>query len=225
MITNIVVEVEERSDRGKNAARRMRAAGKVPGILYGMKREPFSVTVNPRRLEDILKLESGRNTIFQLALGGGEKSRAAMIRDLQRHPVSDKVIHVDFVRVDLDKTVKVAVPIRLVGIPVGVKLDGGVLEFVTRQIEVECLPASIPEHIDLDVSGLHINQHASVKDLPHPEGVKTLTDPEAIVVVVAAVKEEVAPVAEVAAATPAEPEVIKKGKETAEGAAPEKEKK
>jgi large subunit ribosomal protein L25 len=225
MITNIVVEVEERSERGKNAARRARAAGKVPGTLYGMKSDAFALTVNPRRLEEILKLESGRNTIFQLALAGGEQSRAAMIRDLQRDPVSDRVIHVDFVRVDLEKTVKVAVPIRLVGIPVGVKLDGGVLEFVTRQIEVECLPAAIPEHIDLDVSELHINQHASVKDLPHPEGVKTLTDPEAIVVVVAAVKAEEAPAAEAAAATPAEPEVIKKGKETAEGAAPEKEKK
>jgi large subunit ribosomal protein L25 len=225
MITNIVVEVEERSERGKNAARRLRAAGRVPGILYGMKREPFSVTVNPRRLEDILKLESGRNTIFQLALGGGDKSRAAMIRDLQRDPVNDRLVHVDFVRVDLEKTVKVTVPIRLAGTPIGVKLEGGVLEFVTRQIEVECLPAAIPEHIDLDISELHVNQHASVKDLPHPEGVKTLTDPEAIVVVVATVKAEEAPAAEAVVAAPAEPEVIKKGKETAEGTAPEKEKK
>jgi large subunit ribosomal protein L25 len=216
MIKNIVVEVQERSEQGTNAAGRLRAGGGVPAVVYGLGRPPVNVAVGARKVEEVLGLESGRNTIFTLTLAGQDRSRAVMIKALQRHPVTEKLLHVDFVRVDLDKAVRVNVPIRLLGIAEGVKTEGGILEFVMRQVEVECLPAEIPEHLDVDVSGLHLNQHLAVSDLQVKDRVKILDAPESIVCVVAVPKEEAAPVVdEAAAATAAEPEVIKKGKETA----------
>jgi len=215
MNKNIVVEVAERSEMGKNASRRLRKSGGVPGVVYGLDRPPFTVGVGARKIEEVLGLESGRNTIFTLALAGQDRSRAVMIKALQRDPVTERLVHVDFVRVDLAKSVKVSVPIRIVGIAEGVKSDGGILEFVLRQVEVQCLPSDIPEHLDLDVTALRLNQHLSVKDLPARERVTVTDDPEAIVCVVAVPKEEAAPVVEEVAATTAEPEVIKKGKETA----------
>ena len=229
MLKNVVVEVASRSESGKNESRRLRSAGQVPGIVYGMKRPPFAVAVSPRRLEEILRLESGRNTIFKLSLTGLDQTRAVMIKELQRDPVTDRMIHVDFVRVDLEKSVKVHVPIRLLGTPAGVKTEGGIVEFITRQVEVECLPEDIPEHLDTDVSELHIHQHASVENLVVGPRVKVLADPHAIVVVIAPprAEEAPAPAAEAAAApaAAAEPEVIKKGREASGGAeAPAKEK-
>jgi len=215
MNKNIVVEVAERSEMGKNASRRLRKSGGVPGVVYGLDRPPFTVGVGARKIEEVLGLESGRNTIFTLALAGQDRSRAVMIKALQRDPVTERLVHVDFVRVDLAKVVRVSVPIRIMGIAEGVKSDGGLLEFVLRQVEVQCLPSDIPEHLDLDVTALRLNQHLSVKDLPARERVTIVDDPEAIVCVVAVPKEEAAPVVEEAAATTAEPEVIKKGKETA----------
>ena len=216
MNKSIVVEVQERSEHGKNAARRLRKAGGVPGVVYGLDRPPFNVAVGARKIEEVLGLETGRNTIFTLALAGQDRSRAVMIKALQRDPVSERLVHVDFVRVDLAKAVRVNVPIRILGVPEGVKTGGGLLEFILRQVEVECLPSDIPEHFDLDVSALNLNQHLSVKDLPARERVAVLDDPDSIVCVVAIPKEEAAPVVEeAAAAVPAEPEVIKKGKEAA----------
>jgi len=216
MNKSIVVEVQERSENGKNAARRLRKAGGVPGVVYGLDRPPFNVAVGARKIEEVLGLETGRNTIFTLALAGQDRSRAVMIKALQRDPVSERLVHVDFVRVDLAKAVRVNVPIRILGIPEGVKTGGGLLEFILRQVAVECLPSDIPEHLDLEVSGLNLNQHLSVKDLPAKERVTVLDDPDSIVCVVAIPKEEAAPVVEeAAAAAPAEPEVIKKGKEAA----------
>jgi len=229
MLKTVVVEVEPRTEMGKNESRRLRASGRVPGIVYGMNRPPFSVAVSPRSLEEILRLESGRNTIFRLSLAGQDQTRAVMIKELQRDPVTERMVHVDFVRVDLEKSVKVNVPIRLLGTAVGVKSEGGIVEFITRQVEVECLPEEIPEHLDVDVSELHVNQHASVADLAVGAKVKVLADPQAIVVVIAAPRaEEVPAAAAEAAAAPAaaaEPEVIKKGKEASGGAeAPAKDK-
>jgi len=216
MIKNIVVEVQERAELGKNANRRLRQTGGVPGVVYGLDRPPFSVAVGARKIEEVLGLETGRNTIFTLALAGQDRSRAVMIKALQRDPVSERLVHVDFVRVDLDRKVRVNVPIRLLGVAEGVKTDGGLLEFILRHIEVECLPADIPDHVDLDVSGLRLNQHLSVKDLPVADKVTLLSDPEATVCSVAMPKEEeVVAVAEEAAPAAAEPEVIKKGKEAA----------
>ena len=213
MSDTIVVEVEQRSDTGKNAAGRLRRAGKIPGIVYGLDRPPFSVAVSPRRLGEVLRLETGKNTILNLSLVGQDRTRAVMIREIQRDPVTELPLHVDFVRVDLEKAITVAVPVRLLGIPLGVKTEGGLLEFVTRQIDVECLPGEIPEHVDIDVSELHVNQNVHVSDVKVGERIKVLTPMDTIVALVALPKEEAAPVVEEAAAAPAEPEVIKKGKE------------
>jgi large subunit ribosomal protein L25 len=215
MNKDIVVEAQERSDLGKNASRRLRKGGGVPGVVYGLDRPPFPVGIGARRIEEVLSLETGRNTIFTMSLAGQDRSRAVMIKALQRDPVTERLVHVDFVRVDLAKAVRVSVPLRLIGIAEGVKTEGGLLEFVLRQVEVQCLPSDIPDHIDLEVSALHLNQHLSVKDLPVKERVTILDDPEAIVCVVAVPKEEAAPVVEEAAVATAEPEVIKKGKESA----------
>jgi len=216
MSKDIVVEALERSDLGKNASRRLRKGGGVPGVVYGLDRPPFPVGIGARRIEEVLSLETGRNTIFTMSLKGQDRSRAVMIKALQRDPVTERLVHVDFVRVDLAKVVRVSVPLRLLGIAEGVKTEGGLLEFVHREVEVQCLPSDIPEHIDLDVSALHLNQHLSVKNLPVTERVTILDDPDSIVCVVAVPKEEAAPVVEEAAVETAEPEVIKKGKETAE---------
>jgi len=222
MAENIVVEVEERTDLGKNAAGRLRRAGKVPGIVYGLDRPPFAVVVSPRRLGEVLRLETGKNTILNLSLVGQDRTRAVMIREIQRDPVTELPIHVDFVRVDLEKAITVAVPIRLLGTPLGVKTEGGLLEFVTREIDVECLPGEIPEHVDVDVSELHINQNVHVSDVKVGERIKVLTSMDTIVALVAVPKEEAAPVVEEAAAAPTEPEVIKKGKEEPPAEKPEK---
>ncbi len=217
MISNSVVEVEARKERGKNANRRLRRAGRVPGVVYGMGLDPFAISVSPKRVLEILQTDAGRNSIFTLALEGADakQSRAAMIKDLQRDPVSQSLIHVDFVRVDLDKKVTVDVPLRIVGVPFGVKNEGGMLDFVHRQVEVECLPGNIPEHIDLDVTELHVNQHLSVKDLVVTGDFAILDDPESTVVSVSVLKAEPTPVeeaAEAVAAAATEPEVAAKGK-------------
>ena len=218
MIQNVVVKVQERSadHQGKNASRRLRRQGSVPGIIYGLGVPPFPVTVDSKRIEEVLRLESGRNTIFTLALAGQDKSRAVMLKEMQRDPLTERLVHVDFVRVDLEKRIRVSVPVRLIGLAEGVKTDGGLMEFVTRQVAVECLPADIPEHLDLDVSALRLNQHLEAKNLPIPERVELIEDPETIICVVALPKAEEAPVAEAAPeVAAAEPEVIKKGKEAA----------
>lgn len=218
MIQNIVVEVAERADRGKNASRRSRKQGQVPAIVYGLDVAPFAVTVARRRVEEILGLESGRNTIFTLALAGQDRTRAAMIKELQRDPVTEGILHVDFVRVDLEKAVRVNVPIRIVGIADGVKNQGGVLEVVIRQVEVECLPTDIPEHLDIDVSALALGQAITVAGLPGGERYRVLDDPEQTVCQVSMPRVEEAPAAaEAEPAVAAEPEVIKKGKEAGEG--------
>lgn len=188
MIREHVVGVEARTGRGKNECRRIRRTGKVPGIVYGMDLDPFAVSVASRTIEDILRTSTGRNTIFTLSLVGSEKksTREVMIKDLQRDPVSELLLHVDFVRVDMENLVTVNVPVNLVGTPEGVKNEGGVVDFMKRHVEVECLPAEIPEQIDLDVSELHLNQHAMVKELQVGEGIKILDDPTSPVLSVVA---------------------------------------
>ncbi len=222
MIKNVSVEVEPRSERGKNSNRRFRRAGKVPAVIYGAGEPPISIAVSPRRLEEVLHLETGRNTIFTVAMAGHDQKGAVMIKALQRDPVSDAVIHVDLVRVQLDKIVLVRVPIRLIGVPEGVKTDGGVVEFVLREVEVECLPGDIPEHFDVDISSLQVHQHVSVSSLPASDKVKILDDQDGIIAAVVPPRAEETPVAVEGAveAAPAEPEVIKKGKEAAGGAEP-----
>ncbi|MDH3785657.1 MAG: 50S ribosomal protein L25, partial [Acidobacteriota bacterium] len=182
--------VTSRESFGTNASRRMRAAGRVPGNVYGMNMGSFAVSVDPREVENVVYSDSGRNTIFTLAMEGSDQSRDVMLRELQRHPVTDQLIHVDFLRVDPKQELHVSVPVELVGTPEGVKNDGGILDFVHRSVEVSCLPDSIPEHFNVDVSALEIGHHISVKDLTAPEGVQILDDEESILAVVAAPRAE-----------------------------------
>jgi len=221
MREKITLEVEPREETGKNANRRLRGSGQVPGVVYGLDKNPFLVSVSPKRLGEILHLESGRNTIFTLSLVGQDQTRAAMIKELQRDPVTEDLLHVDFIRLDLQKTITVSIPVRLEGTPEGVKNEGGVVDFIHREIEVECLPKDIPEHVDVDVSGLHINQNVSVADLPVTEGVRILDEPSTVIAVVVPPRTEAVAVEEEEAEPTeegAEPEVIKKGKEAEEGA-------
>jgi len=217
----ILVEVQPRTDVGKNESRRMRATGRVPGVVYGGDRPAVSIAVDQRSVLEILRSETGENTLFTLKLEGTDSKRVVMIRDYQRDPVKGKLLHVDFVRVDLTKAIEVQVPVHVIGTSVGVKLEGGLLDHVIREVSVSCLPADIPESLELDVSEVHVGQHLSVRDIKVTDKIKILDDPDQTVVVVAMPKaEEVAaatPGAEGAAAeaAPSEPEVIKKGKEAA----------
>ena len=188
----IVVNVEPRSEFGKNACGRIRRAGKVPAVVYGLDKAPYSVNVEPRRVEELLRSGTGRNTLFKLAMEGGAKTRQVMIRDLQRDPVTERIVHIDFVRVDPEKRMHVQVPVRLVGLAEGVKNEGGVLDFVNRTVEVACLPSQIPDGFDIDVSELHVGQHVSVKDLAETAAeVEILDDAETIIAVVAISRAEV----------------------------------
>jgi large subunit ribosomal protein L25 len=221
-----VVEAQTRPDssRGKNEARRLRASGRVPGVVYGAKKNTLAVSVDPKVISRILSSESGHNTIFDLQVAG-EKTKA-MIVDWQYEPIRGHILHIDMKRIAMDEKMRVLVPIHLVGEAAGVKQQGGILDQILREVEVECLPADIPTHIDCDVTELVFGTVARVKDLPHGGKLKFITDENQAVAHITSVKEEVAPTpeaaAEAAAAAPAEPEVIKKGKqETAEeGAEP-----
>jgi large subunit ribosomal protein L25 len=217
---DVIVEVKGREQMGKNSSRRLRHEGLIPAIVYGGKRDPVAVAVDPRRLLEIIRSESGANTIFQVNLAGTERRRHVMIKEYQVDPVKGRLIHADLVRIQMDEVLEVEVPVQVVGEAAGVKLDGGILEHVTREVRVSCLPGDIPEHVSIDVSPLKIGDHLRVSDLPGNDRYKILTDAEQILVVVSppAKEEVVAPVAEVAAAAPSEPEVMKKGKAATEGA-------
>ena len=217
-----VLEAHPRESGNKNMARRVRMGGKIPGVLYGAGKNSLSVSVDPRQVTRILNSKTGHNTIFDLALNGGEQTKA-MIVDWQYEPIKGKLMHIDLKRIAMDKAMRVKVPILLEGIPVGVKMQGGILDQVLREVEIECLPGDIPSHIDLNVSGLGLNSSIRVADLPRGGKLKFITDEGATVAHVVAIKEEVAPVVDaVVAAAPAEPEVAKKGKTDAPEAAPEK---
>jgi large subunit ribosomal protein L25 len=213
------VEAEPREDFGKNAARRLRHAGRIPAVVYGGGGPAIPITVNPRKISEILHSESGHNAIFTLDIQGKAPARV-MLRDWQVDPVHGGLLHVDMVRVARDTRMKLKVPIHITGEAQGVKVQGGIFEFVLREVEVECLPDDIPDHITVDVTELMIGRNLRVADLPVGEKVKVLTDPARVVAHVVALKaEEEKPAAEVVEAAVAEPEVIRKGK--AEGEAEE----
>ncbi len=201
----------------KNAARRVRAAGKIPAVVYGPGHDAIALEVDPKQIARILYSDSGHNTIFDLEVGGKNISKA-MIVDWQYEPIRDSLIHIDLKRIAMDKLLHVSVPVKLLGIPVGVKNFGGVLDLVLREVEIECLPGDIPGHIDVDVSELGLHGVLRVSDLPHSEKITYLTDEDATVAHVTSIREEVVATpdaAAVAAATPEagkEPEVAKKGK-------------
>jgi large subunit ribosomal protein L25 len=214
-----VVPAESRSETGKNANRRLRSSGKIPGVVYTAGKDALQVAVSPREISAILKSASGENTLFDLDLGGSR--RKVILKEFQREPLRGQLLHADFYEVALDKALQVSVHIELTGTPVGVKLQGGIVDFVTRELEVECLPADIPEKITIDISHLELNKHLRVSDLKLGDKVTVLAEPEVVIVHVVLPKAEVVTetaAAEGAVAEPgaAEPEVIKKGKTEAE---------
>ena len=203
----------------KNAARRVRAAGSIPAVVYGAGQESVAVSVDPRIITKILHSDTGHNTIFDLDVTGSATVKA-MIVDWENEPLKGRLLHIDLKRIAMDKAMRVSVPVQLVGIPTGVKTQGGILDHVLREVEIECLPGDIPSHLDVDVTALEINQGIHVSDLPHSDKIKYISDEELTVAHVTAIREEVVEPAADAAATPTEPEVAKKGKtEAAEGEA------
>lgn len=207
----------------KNAARRVRVAGKIPAVLYGAGHEAVAIEVDPKQISRILFSETGHNTIFDVDLGGGPAAKA-MIVDWQREPIKDQLIHIDLKRIALDKTLKVSVRVKLIGVPVGVRNSGGILDLVLREVEIECLPGDIPSHVDVDVSAMNLFDVIRVSDLPHSDKIKYLDAEDATVAHVVSIREEAAPAADAeaaaaaGAATTAEPEVAKKGKTDADAA-------
>jgi len=208
----------------KNAARRVRVAGKIPAVLYGPGHEPVAIEVDPKQISRILFSETGHNTIFDVEVAG-QPTAKAMIVDWQREPLKDLLIHIDLKRIALDKTLRVSVRVKLLGIPLGVRTSGGILDQVLREVEVECLPADIPSRIDLDVTELAMHGVLRVSDLPHSDKIKYLNAEDATVAHVVSIREEAPTAAEVeaaataaAAAATAEPEVAKKGKPEEAGA-------
>jgi large subunit ribosomal protein L25 len=221
---NIVVKSEKRQGLGTNASRRLRAQGFVPAVLYGESMETTPLVLSKKDIVEILRLDTGENTIFKVAVDADAYD--AMIKEMQVDPATDELLHVDLIRISMDKPIKVTVPIVHSGEPIGVKTEGGFVDFVTREVEVECLPRDIPESLAIDIAELHINQSFKIQGMAVPAGVKVLTDPNTVLVLVSMPhkEEEVfpgeKPEGEVAAEEPKEPEVIKK--ERAEKEEPEK---
>jgi len=214
------IEGQVREGRGKGPARRTRLTGMVPAVLYGGKKDAISLTVNAKQVARILRSETGHNTIFTVTVadGGDEK---AMVRDWQVDPVSGKLLHVDLFRIAMDVRMRVMVPVHTFGEAQGVKLQGGVFETVTREVEVECLPGDIPEEFRVDVTDMMIGKQLRAADLPFdPAKIKLVTDPVRVIAHVVVLKKEEEPAADAAVtadAAPAEPEVMKKGKKEEEG--------
>ncbi len=224
-----VVPAQSRTETGKNVNRRLRSRGLIPGVLYAAGKDAVAVAVSPQEIGAILKSASGENTLFDLDLGGSK--RKVILKEFQREPLRGKLLHADFYEVALDKLITVKVHVELEGTPVGVKLQGGIVDFVTRELEVECLPADIPAKITVDISHLELGKHLRVSDLKLGEKVQVQAEPELVIAHVVLPKAEevvaeAAPAEGAAAegAAAAEPEVIKKGK-TEEAAAEGGEKK
>ena len=209
---DINIKAEKRDVFGKNAARRLRKEGGIPVILYGADTDTVPLIIKKKDLFNILKSESGENTIFKVSFNS--KTTNAMIKEIQRDPVSDEILHTDFIQIAMDKVIEVSVPLLFEGEAIGVKAEGGFVDVTTREVEIECLPRDIPEQIAIDISGLHLNQSLKIKDLSPPGGVQILNDPNTVIVhieppqaeeVVEEEKEEVIREEE-------EPEVIRKEK-------------
>jgi large subunit ribosomal protein L25 len=210
-----VIEAQVRIPGGKNANKRLRKSGRIPAVVYGPGKQPVVVTVDPGVVKTILHSESGKNTIFSVSIDGTEQGNA-MVKDYQLDPVHGNLIHTDFLEIAMDRLLVVTVNVEIVGEAEGVKLDGGIMDLVTRSIEVECFPSDIPESIKVDVSALKINDYIRVKNIQPDAKIKILTEPEVVVVTIVPPQKEELP-AEAAPVT-AEPEVIKKGKVVEEGA-------
>jgi len=228
---DITVAAEVRTSRGKNEARRTRAAGNIPAVVYGAYQEPVSVAVNPRELSKIIRSSTGLNTIFTLAIAGGETA-PVMVVDRQVDPIKGLLLHADFKRIDLTKRIRVTVPVHTEGEPAGVKVQGGLLEIISRAVEIECLPDEIPESFTVEVSELMIGQGKRASDVELSGSMKLVSDSQTVIAHIVAMRAEevvapvegAVPVAEAVVA--AEPEVVvKKGKKEEEAGEKEKGKK
>ena len=211
---SLVIKSEKRDVFGKNASRRIRKGGLIPAILYGEGADNVPLVVSKKDVIKILKSESGENTIFGIVFDSEEAN--VMIKALQLDPTTDELLHADLIKIAMDKEIRVQVPIELVGEAIGVKSEGGFVDFMAREVEIECLPGNIPDHLTVDISGLHLHQSVKAGEIVIPEGVKLLADPGAVIIMVQVPHEEKVEVkpeeeaAAAAAAEPAEPEVIKK---------------
>lgn len=203
-----------RSDVGKGVARKLRSAGQVPAVIYGHHREPQPVTVVARDLDKLLEHIAAGTTVVELGIDG--RTSRTLIREIQRHPVKRQILHVDFQELVAGEKVSVSLPIVLVGIAEGVRVGGGVLDQTMRELDVLADPASMPSHIDVDVTALTIGHSIHVGDLSLPEGIEILAELEATICVVSAPKAVVETPAEGVEAVPAEPELIRKTKEEEE---------
>lgn len=211
MISDITVEAKLRTKTGSAESRRLRRQGFIPAIVYGDKKDPVAVTVNTKQITLILRSETGHNTIFKLSTPDHEDA-TVMIKEWEIDPVKGKLTHADFFRISLTEKQHVSVPIELTGEATGAKQDGGIIDHVLRELEIECLPTDIPEHISVDISHLKVGDHVMVKDLKVPVNVRVLSSPDQVVALVATTAEEES----AAAQEVAEPEVIKKGKQEEE---------
>jgi len=212
-MAEVTLEVTRRERSGKEIAKKLRAGGKVPAVVYGGHKESVAIEVDRKSVSELIqKSEHGVRSIFLLKMSGTDQQRHAMIKDIQIDPISRRMTHIDFVRVVMDEVVRVTIPVHVVGTAIGVK-EGGLLDWQVRDLHVECLPGAIPDAIDIDVSALGSHDYYRISDLKLPEGVKVLDDAERVVVGVTHAKAEpVEAAAEGVAAAVAEPEVIKKGK-------------
>ena len=214
----IELHVEKRPSIGKNEARRARVNGKIPAVVYGSKKPTVPISVDRKALSDAFRSGAGENAIFLLKLAGTDQSRHVMIKEMQQDPVSRKPLHIDFVRIEMTTKIRVKVSVEIIGVAAGVKTEGGILDFVSREIEVECLPGNIPKTLPVDVTALKIGDAFRVSDLLAPEGVTVLEDAERVIVHVTHPTTEKEPAAVTVEAAPeiTEPEVLKKGKAAAE---------
>lgn len=217
MRKDITITAELRESRGKNEARRMRASGKIPAVVYGASRQPAAVAVNPKEVQRILTSKSGHNTIFNLQIDGVETT-PVMIVDWQHDPIRSSLLHADLKRIDLNQRIAVKVPVHTCGEPHGVKQQGGLLELVAREIEIECLPEEIPEEFVVDVTNLLIGQNKRASDIPMSGSMTLVSNPDTVLAHVIALRTSAAAEtpAEEGAAAGAEPEVVKKGKKEEE---------
>ena len=207
-MSEMTIQVERRERTGKGGSRESRRKGMIPGVVYGGGKDSVPIQLDRKTFVEMMKKSGSENPIFLLQLSGSGQERHAILRDLQRDPVSRMVIHLDFQRIEMTQKVHVTVTVELVGTAVGVKTEGGLVEFTTRELKIECLPGDIPKHIEVDISGLHVGQHIEAGAVTLPQGVTLFDDPEKVIVTLGHVRTE-----ETAAeGERAEPEVIKRGK-------------
>ena len=209
---SLVIVTEKRDAFGKNASYRIRQTGRIPAILYGEGKDSTALVLSKKDVIQIIKSDLGLNSLFKISFGSEE--RDVMIKDVQIDSSTDEVLHADLIQIDMTKTIRVAVPVELVGEAVGVKTEGGFIDFMTRELTIECLPSLIPEHFAVDVTSLHLHQSIKAGDVAMPEGIKLINEPGVVIALVQMPAEEKAEVAAVVEegveAAPAEPEVIKK---------------